>query len=128
MDENLPPSLARGLNALFAGEHEVVALRDRYKRAGVTDEEWITDLGAEGGWSVLSGDIRIAKKKPSRALVLQANLVGFFPTKGVLDMPLNRQAARILLVWPQMVQLVGLSGRGVYEIGPTGSKLRQIST
>ncbi|MBS0480291.1 MAG: hypothetical protein JSR79_13480 [Proteobacteria bacterium] len=64
----MPPALARGLNALFDGQHEIVALREKFGRSGVPDAEWITALGREGGWTVLSGDLRIAKKRPSREL------------------------------------------------------------
>lgn len=128
MDENLPPRLARGFDALFDGEHQIISLRDKFRRAGVSDDEWIKQLGSEGGWCVLSGDMRIAKKKPSRALLLQANIVGFFPAPAVLQLPFPRLAARILTVWPQMEQLVEVSDRGVFEITISGAKLRQIST
>lgn len=56
---------------------------------GLPDEEWIEALGREGGWSVLSGDIRIAKKRPSRDLFLRANLTGFFPLSAMMALPLR---------------------------------------
>jgi hypothetical protein len=128
VDHNLPPALARGLNALFDGEHEIVALRAKFGRSGVPDDEWITELGKEGGWTVLSGDLRIAKKRPSRELFLRSNLVGFFPLPSVLEQPFPKMTARILTVWPTLVDLVNVSARGVYEISIKGSKFRQISS
>ncbi len=104
-----------------------VALYDKFDRRGVTDEEWIETLGREGGWTVLSGDARIARKKPSRELFLRAGLVGFFPLPAVLEQPLHRLAARILIVWPNMVDLVSVTERGVFELGIKGSRFRQIS-
>ena len=127
IDHNLPPALARGLNALFAGEHEVVALRDKFGRSNISDEDWIEALRHEGGWAVLSGDLRIAKKRPSRSLFINANLVGFFPLPAVTALPINRFAARVLHVWPGMIDLVKVSKGGVYELSISGSKFRQIS-
>src|SRR3546814_14874182 len=75
VDNNLPPRLGRGLAALFEGEHHVVHIRDKFGTGSLPDAEWIERLGKEGGWSVLSGDRRIAKQKPSRALFLRAGLI-----------------------------------------------------
>ena len=47
VDEHLPPALARALNELFCGEHEIVHLRDRFG-PGVKDIEWIEALNREG--------------------------------------------------------------------------------
>jgi predicted nuclease of predicted toxin-antitoxin system len=58
VDENLPPALARALHALFAGEHEVIHIRDRYG-PGVTDLQWIPELSSQGSWVVISGDRRM---------------------------------------------------------------------
>lgn len=121
----MPRQLARGLHALFDGDHQVVALRDKFDRPGVTDAEWIDALGREGGWAVLSGDMRIAKKRPSREMFLRAGLVGFFPLPAVLALPLTRQAARVLTVWPALVDLRRVTERGVYELGISG-RVRQI--
>jgi hypothetical protein len=53
VDNNLPPALARGFNALFAGDHEVICHRDKFGETHIKDEEWIPALGAEGAWVVL---------------------------------------------------------------------------
>ena len=123
----MPAALARGLNALFAGEHQVVALRDKFDRPGVQDAEWIETLGREGGWSVLSGDLRIARQRPSRELFLRAKLVGFFPLPAVMELPIHRKAARILVLWPNMVDLARVTQGGVYGLGIRSTKLDQIS-
>lgn len=91
------------------------------------DAEWIETLGREGGWTILSGDLRIARQRPSRELFLRAGLVGFFPMPAVLEMPLHRKAARILTLWPNIVDLVGVTERGVFELGVRTAKFRQIS-
>ncbi|MER9534181.1 hypothetical protein NKI89_31095 [Mesorhizobium sp. M0309] len=47
VDENLSPALARSLNALFAGEHEIVHIREKFG-PGVKDVAWIAQLSTEG--------------------------------------------------------------------------------
>lgn len=66
VDNNLPPVLGRGLGALFHGQHHVEHIRDKFGTGSLPDETWIEALGKEGGWCVLSGDRRIATKRPSR--------------------------------------------------------------
>jgi PIN like domain len=99
VDNNLPPRLARGLDALFADDHTVICHRDKFGDTHIADEDWIVALGAEGGWVVLSGDLNIARKRPSRELFLRSQLVGFFPRRSVMEMPLAKKAARVLTVW-----------------------------
>ena len=45
VDENLPPALARSLQALFVRKHEIVHIRDRIG-PGAKDGQWI---GMKGG-------------------------------------------------------------------------------
>jgi hypothetical protein len=127
VDENLPPALARALQAVFERDHYIEHVVTKFGRHGVTDQEWIEQLGAEGGWSVLSGDRNIAKKAPSRALLFRAKLVGFFPVRTVMQMPLHKKVARILLVWDSMVKQVSIAEQGAFEITERGEKFRQIA-
>lgn len=124
VDNMFPPRLGRGLDQLFAGDDDVVHIRDKFGTGSLTDEEWIVRLGQEGGWAVLSGDRRIVSKRPSRELFLRNNLIGFFPLPAVLDLPFAKQAARILTVWEVMESLTRSTDRGCYAIGITGSKLQ----
>lgn len=127
VDNNLPPVLGRGLGALFDGRHQVLHIKDKFGRGNLADMEWIEALGTEGGWCVLSGDRNIAKKKPSREAFLAAGLIGFFPLPAVMTLPLHRQAARVLTLWPAIEGTASAIERGCFELGITGSKLRQIS-
>ncbi len=122
VDNNLPPVLARGLAALFAGQHEVVSHRDKYGRTHVRDEEWIPALGAEGSWVVLSGDLNIPKKRPLRELFFRAGLVGFFPRAGVMELPLHRKASRILYVWDIMERLTQDVRPAAFELQLRGER------
>jgi len=126
VDHNLPPRLAEALSLIFAPEHEVVSLRKKFGRHNLKDEQWIPALGQEGGWAVLSADLNIAKKKPSRELFIRAGLVGFFLSPAMQRWPLNRQAARILTIWPQMAAHMSTTANGVFELPASGSKFRTI--
>ena len=126
VDHNLPPRLAVSLQTIFEPDHEIIALRAKFGRSDLKDEEWIGALGREGGWAVLSADMAIARKKPSRDAFLAARLVGFFLSPAMQKWPLPRQAARILTIWPGMVTLKGAVASGVYEMPASGGKFRQI--
>lgn len=118
--------MARAINALFEGEHLVTHIREKFGTGDLADEEWIERLGQEGGWSVLSGDIRIAKKRPSRELFLRSNLIGFFPLPSLMKLNNADLTARLLMRWNDLVLVGQTTERGVYEV-PIRGKLRQIT-
>lgn len=126
IDNNLPPGWAVALNALFQphGDH-VEHLRDRFPGAA-TDAAWIKALGGEGDWVVLSGDIRVAKKRPSRELFVGAGLVGFFFTPKSEKQPAHLRFARVLLLWDLMKNQVRSNPNGCFELPPTGKTFRPI--
>jgi len=126
VDNNLPPRLAKALNVIFAPDHEIAALREKFGRSNLKDEDWIPKLGAEGGWAVLSADLNIARKRPSRQLFVGAGLVGFFFSPSLQKAPLNLQAARVLTIWPQMVSHMKTTANGVFEVPASGRKFRTI--
>lgn len=126
VDNNLPPALGRGLGALFEREHLVQHMRDKFGTGSLPDADWIEALGREGGWCVLSGDRRIATKRPSRELFLRANLIGFFPLPAVMALPLNGIAARVLTIWPVLEATERTMTRGCFEVGIKGTRLRPI--
>jgi len=122
VDNNLPPDLARGLNALFGRDHEVVCHRDKFGDTHIADEEWIPALASEGGWVVLSGDLNIARKRPSRELFMRSQLVGFFPRAAVMELPIAKKAARILTVWDKMERIANDIRPGLFELQQRGEK------
>lgn len=126
VDHNLPPRLAVALHAIFEPDDQIVSVRGKFGRSNLKDEEWIGTLGREGGWAVLSADMAIAKKKPSRDLFMSAGLVGFFLSPAMQKWSLSRQCARVLTIWPQMKSLKSAVSNGVFEIPASGSKFRPI--
>lgn len=126
LDENLPPALARALQELFRGQHEVTHLRFRFG-PGVTDLDWIRTLSAEGNWVVLSGDRRITRNKAEQAAFRGSRLIGFFLSRGLNKAPLVKQAERILALWPTMVDLSSrVSGGAMFELPMTSTRVAQL--
>ncbi len=127
IDENLSPALARALNALFAGDHEVIHLRDRFG-SKVNDAEWIGRLSDEGRWIVVSGDTNIVKRKAEQAVFRNSRLVGFFLAPALNASKVSRQMQRLLALWDDIEIIASrVAGGAMYEL-PIKGKIRQLRT
>lgn len=126
VDENLPPALARALNALFAGEHEIIHIRDRYG-PGVKDLQWIPELGQDGRWIVLSADRRIRKTRAEFQAFRTSRLVGFFLCASLNKAPLVKKAERILALWDNIATFGARSAAGsMYELPMKSNQIRTL--
>ena len=126
IDENLPPALARSLDALFAGRHEITHLRDRFG-PGVKDVEWIGRLNLDGRWVLISGDRRITRNKAEYNAFRSSHLVGFFLSKGLYKSPLIKQMERILSLWSAIeTQAQIVQGGAMFELPMTSTRIKQI--
>jgi len=126
IDENLPPALAKVLNALFEGDHEIIHLRDRFG-PGVTDVEWIGALGKEGRWIVISGDRRITRIRAEYHAFRNSRLVGFFLSKGLNKAPVVKQMERLLALWETMEKQAALvEGGAMFELPMRSTRLGQL--
>jgi hypothetical protein len=104
LDNNLPPVWAEALTALVRNDgHEVLHLRQK-SLANVTDVEWLTRLASEGGWVIISGDVRITRNQHERQVWLRSGLVGFFMGKAWASHPFWEKSWRIVRWWPRVVQ------------------------
>jgi hypothetical protein len=126
VDENLPPALARALDALFSGKHEVTHIRARFG-TGVKDIDWIKELSAEGHWIVISGDRRITRNRAESRAFQNSNMVGFFLSAGLYKAPLIKQMERLMALWPSIEQQAGIvAGGAMFELPMTSTKIRQL--
>ena len=111
LDHNLSPRLAKALDALFV-EHEIIALRDKFS-ADVADVDWITALDREGGWAVLTKDIRIRQRPHERAALDRSRIVYFFLGGAWRKFTVEETAVRLIRLIPKMVaRLTLLTGEG----------------
>ncbi len=118
--------MARALQELFEGEHQIICVRDKFKKVGVRDLEWISALQKEGGWSVLSADVRISKNRIERDAFLSSDLVGFLMAPAVRKRSLTEQMARILYLWDSIEKQSSLVSRGLFQFGISGRKFKQL--
>jgi hypothetical protein len=65
IDHNISPYIARALAAIAEPDgHAVKAKPDKFNTtASVSDAEWLSVLGQEGGWGFLSDDHRIYRTR-----------------------------------------------------------------
>jgi hypothetical protein len=128
VDNNLSPLLAQSIHVLVEPDgDEVVALRLRFP-ANTPDEVWISALGAAGGWSVLSGDVRITRRPTERLAWHRSRLKGFFLAPAWSKLTNLEKTARLLLWWPKLRIQERLVGPGAIFQRPinAGSRLAQI--
>ena len=123
LDNNLSPRIARCLQALFDGQHTIVALREKFSEAA-PDLEWISALSDEGGWAVLTKDLRIRTRPHERAALDQSRIVYFFLAGSWKNYGVEETAARLIRWVPKMAAQTDLAERGRFELPiKAGSKL-----
>lgn len=123
LDHNLSPRLARAFQILFA-EHEIVALKDKFA-SNASDEEWMTALDKEGGWAVLTKDLRIRTRPHERAAMDRSRIVFFFLGGAWNKIAFEESAARLIRLMPKIIAQADLADRGRFELPiNSGSKLR----
>ena len=126
IDENLPPALARALNAIFAGEHDVIHLREKFGH-GVTDIEWIKTLTQEGSWVVISGDRRITRNKAEYHAFRNSRLIGFFLSAGLHKSRSIKQLERILALWDNIERVCDtVEGGAMFELPMKSTRVKQL--
>ncbi len=118
--------MARAFRELFKDDHEVIALRDKFK-TNVSDLEWIETLSKEDRWVVISGDRRITKNKTEYAAFRNSRLIGFFLSPGLCKAKVTKQAERILAQWDGIESLYTTVKSGaVFELQMKGTLIRQL--
>ena len=104
--------------------HTFVALSDRYP-ADTADIDWMNDLDRDGGWAVLTKDIRIRSRPHEKLALDRSKIVFFFLSGAWRKYPVPETAARIIRLGPLMVKQVEIVDRGRFELPiNAGSKLR----
>ncbi len=124
LDHNLSPRIAKALDALFGPKHHIVALRDKFD-PDADDADWIGTLDQEGGWGVLTRDLRIRTKPHEREAMDRSRIVFFFLDGGWKKFGVEETTARLIRLIPKMANLLELQERGRIDLPiNAGSKLR----
>ena len=115
-DNNLPPSLARGISELSKFDpvvEQVIPLRAKFA-VNTPDLEWLGALAKEGGWIVVSID-RFKKATAEREMLRRQGLTVF-----VLDpqwsKPYWQQAAQLVLWWPKIIEVAKLTSKTALRV------------
>jgi hypothetical protein len=123
LDNNLSPRIASCLQAIFV-EHRIVALRQNFY-TDTPDSEWITKLDQDGGWAVLTKDLRIRTRPHERAALDRSRIVYFFLGGSWNRYDVAETAARLIRLMSKMAAQTELADRGRFELPiNAGSKLR----
>ena len=125
-DHNLSHALPEALQAVFAGEHEIVALEKKFPRT-INDINWITALSQEGHWIVISGDLRITRNRAERHLFQTSKLTGFFMAPALKKASVLKQLERLCALWDNIIKLAGAAAPGaLYELPIKTTSPRQL--
>jgi hypothetical protein len=128
LDNNLSPKLARALDALSQPEHEVHHMREKFDPK-TPDTKWIQQLGTEGGWVIVSGDLRISRNRDELDAWLESGLTAFFLERGWAHLEFWAKTAKLVQWWPRILALLGSVGSQVgYLVPVRGSKLKILRT
>lgn len=74
----MSPPHVKGMRAFAERDgHEIAHLRDRFDGA-TADVVWMSALGQEGGWIVISADLRIPRNPAEKATWHESGLTAFF--------------------------------------------------
>ncbi|MCX5496347.1 hypothetical protein OSH11_16690 [Kaistia dalseonensis] len=126
LDENLSPALAKALDALFAGRHEIRHLREKFGPS-VADVTWINELSADGRWIVISGDRKITRNRAEYHTFRNSQLIGFFLSSGLHKAKVTKQMERILALWDAIEAQAGLvQGGAMFELPMSAARLKQL--
>lgn len=115
VDNNLPPALAKALNALsYPDSHTVIHLKDKFP-SDTDDTVWITDLSKEGNWIIITHDN--LNKGLEREALRRAGLLVFFLDKSWKDHRFWDKAYQLVRWWPRIIeQASGMQGGAAFKV------------
>jgi hypothetical protein len=126
LDENLPPAFARALDALSSKDgHSVHHVRDVVPPR-TSDVRWISTIGAEGGWSALSGDRRILTRRHELRALKEAKVTIFILAPGWAGPRFWEKAWMLVRWWPSLVEAACGSAPGTIFVIPHRQKPKSL--
>lgn len=128
-DNNLPPNLAHAIRELSKVESPVpivIHLIDKFP-PNCKDQVWISELGNEGDWVVISQD-KFNKNDLEREALRESGLIVFALNKAWAQQEYWMKSQNLVKWWPSIMEQSGrlkggaafrvpwqLSGRGKFE-------------
>lgn len=128
VDENLPPALAKVLNALAEPDDHEVKHVSELGRRGMKDRELFAAIAKEGVRVHITLDHH-HRKQVERDAIAGAGLIVFVLSSSWASQPLCEKAARLCRWWPKIVEQAerlnppavlrvpwNISGKGRFEM------------
>jgi len=109
-DNCVSPHVGEALRCLDR-RHELVHLRDRFDPA-TPDTEWISQLGVEGDWIIISGDPRISRGLAERSAWIESGLTAFFCGDSWGSRKLMIQASELFRLWDDILERAKSAPKG----------------
>lgn len=123
-DNNISPSIARGINELCQPYHcSAVALRDKFEK-DTNDIDWLLTLKSEGNWVIISQD-RFVKNNLEKEAFYRGDSIAFIFAKGWVNLKYWEKAAKMVKIWPKVIEQANLATSGVFEIPVNSTKFKQ---
>ena len=117
-DNNLSPHLAHAIRELSRASPEVdsvIHLRDRFPR-DAADVDWITDLVADGPWSIISIDRFNKNHNAEREALRRAGHTVFVLDKQWSKHQFWAQSQQLVGWWPKIVEQSSLVSGGAFSV------------
>lgn len=127
LDNCLSPHHAAGLAGFARADgHEFLHLRDAFE-PDTPDHVWIKELGDEGNWLILSGDLRITKSPLIRQAWIESELTAFFFSPPWMNDAYWTKTAALVRWWPAICAQAKKTPKGHGFIMPKkGSELQRL--
>jgi len=100
LDNCFAPRVAQSIADLRGGK-AVCHQHDKFA-LDASDETIVQALAAEGGWTILSGDLNLARLRHQRRALRAYKVTVFSLAPGWLDLKLWEQASLLIRRWPEV--------------------------
>jgi hypothetical protein len=123
----MSPQHAAVLELVTDGQHhEFAHLRKKF-HGSTPDPEWISALGAEKDWIILSGDTRITTHPANKKAWHESRLTAFFFSEPFPNDNCYKQAETIFHWWPEIIRQAKMTPTGHgFLIPKSGNELRPL--
>lgn len=126
-DTSISIRIVRALKIIVEHQKiEIIHLNERFDQSSVPDVEWLTQLGKEGEWIIISADPRISRGKAERVAWQESGLTAFFFSDGWSSRAIYEQASDLIHRWPDIFRTARESPQGSGFLITKGKEFKPI--
>jgi hypothetical protein len=119
--------LVKALRVIIEHQHlETVHLSEKFPTDSIEDPKWLSQLGEEGDWIIISGDPRISRGKAERYAWMNSGLTAFFLRDGWASTSIYNQAADVIRRWPEILMLSKQNPKGIGFLIPKEKPIERL--